>query len=191
MTVQAAGALFDACKGIQASDAAQRVGIPLKQNGSRYWAHCFLHEDKTRSMVFYEDGRFHCFSCKASGDAVKLYELLYNLPPSQAASRLVSDYGLSVQGENLTALKTASVERISASKLKQDTELIRETRINELLTLKRKAEHDLALIEVETDRPFDLVNVISAAKDKIYRLEMMSPSDLVEWVAKGASLDDI
>ena len=83
------------------------------------------------------------------------------------------------------------MERISASKLKQDTELIRETRINELLTLKRKAEHDLALIEVETDRLFDLVNVISAAKDKIYRLEMMSPSDLVEWVAKGASLDDI
>lgn len=191
MSVQTSGSLFDACKGIQASDAAQKVGIPLTQNGSRYWAHCFLHEDKTKSMVFYDDGRFHCFSCKASGDAVKLYELFYEMSPVNAASRLMADYGLSVQDEKVKALRIDATERISANKLKQDTELIRETRINELLELKRKAEHDLELIEVQTDRLFDLVDVISAVKDKIYRLEMMTPSDLVEWVAKGASLDEV
>jgi len=182
-------ALFDACKSIQASDAAERAGLTLKQRGTRYWSRCFMHEDKTESLVFYDDGRFYCFSCKASGDAVNLYELLYNLSATDAARRLMADYGLSVGDDEIKALKTDSVNRITARQLKDSAEMIRETRINELLTLRRRAEHDLK--QRKGDDAFNLVAVISAVQDKIYRLELLDPADLVEWTAKGANIDEI
>lgn len=195
MTVGVSNApdLFTVCREIAASDAAQRAGLTLKQRGSRSWSKCFLHEDKTESLVFYDDGRFHCFSCKTSGDAVKLYELLYNLSPGDAARRLISDYGLSVGDGSTKALKIVPVQRITATTLKDNTERIKETRINELLTIKRKAERDLARADQQRneDRVFDLVNISSAAWDTINRIEMMSPADLVEWVAKGAKLDGV
>ena len=51
-------------------DVALREGIRLRQKGSRAWACCPLHGEKTPSLCFYPDGRWYCFGCHRGGDAV-------------------------------------------------------------------------------------------------------------------------
>lgn len=186
---------FDSCKSISAKDAADRIGIPLKQHGNRHVAKCFLHDDKTASMTFYDDGRFYCFSCKASGDAVELYKLYYNLDPSSAAKQLLADFGLS---EPAPGAPIARTKQPTAKDLQDSVEMVRERKVDELLIIKRKAEDQLILIEkkpvlndAEQDKLYKLVATISAAKELIARLDMLQPTDLIEWVSEGASIDDL
>ncbi len=45
--------------------------LPLKRKGKNYWACCPIHHEKTPSMSVTEEKQFfHCFSCKASGNAI-------------------------------------------------------------------------------------------------------------------------
>ncbi len=186
---------FDVGKGISAKDAADRIGIPLKQHGIRHVAKCFLHDEKTASLTFYDDGRFYCFSCKASGDAVELYKLYYKLDSSAAAKQLLADFGLS---EPAPGAPIARTKQPTAKDLQDSVEMVRERKVNELLTIKRKAEDQLILIEkkpvlndAEKDKLYKLVATVSAAKELIARLDMLEPADLVKWVSEGASIDGI
>jgi hypothetical protein len=186
--------IFDTCKDISAKDAADKAGIKLKKSGGKYWANCFMHTDKTPSMAFYDIGSFYCFSCKAGGDAVTLYKLLYGLSPVDAAKRLLSDFGRS--SEHLAA--RPPVKRITAYQIKDATELIKERRISELLATKRMAQSQIDLIEQkgnlseeEQQKVFELVAVTSAADSLIARLDLYPPAELVEWAAKGAKFNDI
>ena len=186
---------FDVGKGISAKDAADRIGIPLKQHGIRHVAKCFLHDEKTASLTFYDDGRFYCFSCKASGDAVELYKLYYKLDSSAAAKQLLADFGLS---EPAPGAPIARTKQPTAKDLQDSVEMVRERKVNELLTIKRKAEDQLILIEkkpvlndAEKDKLYKLVATVSAAKELIARLDMLEPADLVKWVSEGASIDDL
>ena len=90
--------IFDRCRGIPASEAARREGIQLNRRGSREWACCPFHGEKTASMMFDENGKWHCFGCNQGGDAVAFLAILHNLKPYEAAQRLLGEYG-----ENLPA----------------------------------------------------------------------------------------
>ena len=56
------------------TDIADIVGhyLPLKKSGANFVCVCPFHDDKNPSMsVSPSRGIFHCFSCKAGGDAIK------------------------------------------------------------------------------------------------------------------------
>ena len=85
--------IFERCRGIPASEAARREGIQLTRRGSREWACCPFHGEKTASMMFDENGKWHCFGCGQGGDAIAFTAKLHNLKPYEAAQRLVGEYG--------------------------------------------------------------------------------------------------
>jgi hypothetical protein len=87
-------ALFDACRRITAQEAAVKAGLPLKRSGSRWFACCPFHRERTPSLCFFPDGGYKCFGCGLTGDAVSFYSALYSLSPMDAALRLAGDFGL-------------------------------------------------------------------------------------------------
>ena len=90
--------IFSQARAIPAHEAAQRLGISLTRKGSRYWACCPIHGERTASLCFFEDGRFYCFGCHASGSTVDLYQQLLNLStPLEAAQRAAADFGISTE----------------------------------------------------------------------------------------------
>lgn len=51
-------------------DLVSRDGIELTKNGNRYRGLCPFHDEKTPSLVIYEDqGSFYCYGCGKGGDA--------------------------------------------------------------------------------------------------------------------------
>ncbi|MDD4080090.1 MAG: CHC2 zinc finger domain-containing protein [Eubacteriales bacterium] len=80
--------VFERCRGIPAMEAARGEGLELKPRGSRHWANCPLHGEKTPSIMFDEKGRWHCFGCGRGGDAVALLSALRGITPLQAARLL-------------------------------------------------------------------------------------------------------
>lgn len=67
-----------------AATVARNAGIQLRARGSRQWACCPIHNEKTPSMCFFPDGKFHCFGCGAHGDAVDLYAALHGVSLGEA-----------------------------------------------------------------------------------------------------------
>lgn len=86
--------LFEAVRHVTALDAAERLGWELKRNGNKHWACCPLHGEKTASLCIYDSGTWYCFGCHKGGDAVRLYQELYNLDPYPAAVHLAEDFGV-------------------------------------------------------------------------------------------------
>lgn len=62
---------------LPASEVARAAGLTLHRKGSREWACCPIHREKTPSMCFFPDGHFHCFGCGAHGDAADLHRTLH------------------------------------------------------------------------------------------------------------------
>jgi DNA primase len=53
------------------------IGISLRRRGNVYQAICPFHNETQASFTVYLDtNRFHCFGCRASGNATRLAELL-------------------------------------------------------------------------------------------------------------------
>lgn len=69
---------------LDAATVARNAGIDLRAKGSRLWACCPIHGEKTPSLCFFPDGRFHCFGCGADGDAADLYAALYGVTLAEA-----------------------------------------------------------------------------------------------------------
>lgn len=68
---------------------AKHLGIELAQVGSRFRAHCPLHEDKTPSFYFTpQSGSYHCFGCQAHGDLITLARELKGLSFNEAIEDL-------------------------------------------------------------------------------------------------------
>ena len=68
---------------IPIEEVARWLGIEV-QNGK---ARCPFHNDQTPSMSF-KEGRFKCFGCDASGDAIDLVARLKNLSTTEAAQKI-------------------------------------------------------------------------------------------------------
>ena len=75
---------------ITAQDAAKFYGAEFDRRG---WALCPFHGDSHPSVSF-KNGRFRCWSCGASGDALDYTARLFDLDSVQAAHKLDADFGL-------------------------------------------------------------------------------------------------
>lgn len=92
--------LFEAVRHVSALEAAERLGWKLRRNGSKHWACCPLHGEKTASLCIYDSGTWYCFGCHKGGDAVRLYQELYGLEPYPAAVQLAEDFGIPLPDKN-------------------------------------------------------------------------------------------
>ena len=88
--------VFEQVRQITALEAAERLGLKLKKAGSKHWACCPLHGEKTASLCIYGDGTWYCFGCHKGGDAVRLYQEMFGLDAKDAALRLAEDFGIRV-----------------------------------------------------------------------------------------------
>ncbi len=71
--------------------------IQLQQKGSRYWACCPFHSEKTPSFsINNEDGIYHCFGCKESGDVIKFVQKLENIEFMEAVKFLADKAGMEI-----------------------------------------------------------------------------------------------
>lgn len=77
---------------MSAQDAARHYGLTFDRKG---WAVCPFHQDKHPSMSF-RGGRFRCWACNASGDAIDFTGRLLGLEPMAAVERLNADFALSL-----------------------------------------------------------------------------------------------
>lgn len=69
---------------LDAATVARNAGVELRAKGSRLWARCPIHGEKTASLCFFLDGRCHCFGCGFDGDAADLYAALHGVPLAEA-----------------------------------------------------------------------------------------------------------
>jgi DNA primase len=66
-------------KQVDLKSVVERVGIQLRRQGQYYVGLCPFHEEKTPSFTVFQDNSFHCFGCRAHGDAVDLIKHCYKL----------------------------------------------------------------------------------------------------------------
>lgn len=189
--------LFAECKGIDIREAAERAGLTLRRSGKDYLTSCPAHEDRDPSLRIYTDtNSFYCFSCAQGGDAIKLYSLITGLPPVESAKRLKELFGLTIshdaprQAEQHTTIKQAL----------KAAERIRTLKLTELADIKFKAARTLADMESKLltmeeraeSLDYGKANAKWGAADRMYeRLCDMTKPDLIEWVARGAKLNEI
>lgn len=72
--------------------------IPLKKSGANFVCVCPFHNDKHPSMsISPSKGIYHCFSCKAGGDAIKFVMEYEKLGYAEAIEKLASIYNISLE----------------------------------------------------------------------------------------------
>ncbi len=72
--------------------------VPLKRVGRRWQGLCPFHAEKTPSFsVNAEMGVYHCFGCKASGDAITFVREIENADFVDAVERLASRLGIALR----------------------------------------------------------------------------------------------
>jgi DNA primase len=87
-------------KNLPILDVADEFGLKLKRSGHSYFTLCPIHGEKTPSCSLVPNTEatkdyFHCFSCGAGGDQIKLFAILNNMSNSQAIRFLAKRFGLS------------------------------------------------------------------------------------------------
>ena len=85
---------------------------------------CPFHDDHHPSLKLYPD-HFHCFGCHESGDVIAFVGKLFNLPPYEAARKIMADFHI-----NPTAPSSAAAlpmgEQLREAELKcQGTRCVR------------------------------------------------------------------
>lgn len=86
---------------VKLSDVVRLFGIFIEERGENKKARCPFHADgkeKTPSMSINDkDGKFHCFSCKESGDLIEFVRKHEELTFKEALGFLAENFG--VEGE--------------------------------------------------------------------------------------------
>lgn len=73
---------------INIKDIARQYGLTIHGDKTL----CPFHADsKSESLVFYNNGRFHCFGCNEDGNIIKFYALLKELNPKFKYKRVVEN----------------------------------------------------------------------------------------------------
>ncbi len=71
--------------------------VQLQQKGSRYWACCPFHNEKTPSFSINNDeGIYYCFGCKEFGDVIKFVQKMENIEFMDAVKILAERVGMEV-----------------------------------------------------------------------------------------------
>ena len=91
---------IESAKTISALQVAERYArVQAVRKGRRWWACCVLHKEHTPSLMFDEQGRFHCFGCGASGTSIDFVMALNGISAGDAARQITSDFGLKPDSE--------------------------------------------------------------------------------------------
>ncbi len=87
--------------------------LRLEQKGSRTWACCPFHNEKTPSFsIRNEDGIYHCFGCKESGDVIKFVQKMENLDFMDAVKMLAERAGMQIpEFQNSAAIKESQRQK--------------------------------------------------------------------------------
>lgn len=101
--------------------------VPLKKNGANYSACCPFHHEKTPSFTVSEPKQFyHCFGCKAHGNAIGFLMAHLNMPFVESVEYLASRLGLSIPKDEKESAKlkikletTTVLENVAAYYAKQ------------------------------------------------------------------------
>lgn len=93
---------------VNIEEVARWLGIPV-QNGK---ARCPFHNDQTPSLSF-KEGRYKCFGCDASGDAIDLVAKLRHLSTAEAAQRITEAFHIHTSAPVQKKLATMNHEPIS------------------------------------------------------------------------------
>ena len=183
-------ALFDAVRDIPAADAAERLNIQLRVNGSRSVACCPIHGEDHPSMTFYPDGRFYCFGCNAHGGAIELYQQVLRLSPLEAARALAADFNILEPARGTPVpprVPTAHDLKIALDKFKGKTWGALCARKH---AAKAAASAIFALLGdptacAETKAFWAAVRDAAGAEDELFQLEDAGPAQLLALVKAG------
>ena len=109
--------IFEAVKeAVPVPLAAERYGLQANHHGM---VRCPFHDDHTPSLKLNEN-YFYCFGCRAGGSVVDLTARLFDLPPYEAAGKLVVDFSVDVPA---TAPPDGSLNRFRNDLLRCQTVL--------------------------------------------------------------------
>ena len=145
--------VFEAARQVDCVRAAEILGLSLKRSGSKAYARCLFHAEKSPSLCLYPgDGGFYCFGCHESGDAIALYGKALGLEPLEAAKRVCADFCLSYdspKGKRRTHSSPAQQPpaQISVHALGKQIDAWRERHVDALLKQKRSAEAAMLALE--------------------------------------------
>jgi hypothetical protein len=65
-------------------EIAKASGMLLRQRGSRWWALCPFHNERTPSFCIFSDDHWYCFGCGKHGDAADLYAAVHKVTIGEA-----------------------------------------------------------------------------------------------------------
>ena len=83
--------LTERITGIDLLAVVEAAGVHLSKRGARYVGRCLFHAETTPSFYVFQDkekGRFHCFGCGESGDALDFVQKAYGLDFKGALGQL-------------------------------------------------------------------------------------------------------
>lgn len=175
--------VFEAARQADCIQAAEKLGIRTRRSGSKAYACCLFHAERTPSLCLYPDsGGFYCFGCHAHGDAVALYAQALSLSPLEAAKRVCADFGYDYdrrgkRGSCLPGKAPALNVRTLAKRLDD----WREEKVRALLEIQRAAEARMEQIEESKD-------YIAAAEDETWRTALVEKCAAQERIALLDSL---
>ena len=150
-------------------EVARSCGLHLRQKGSRFWACCPFHDEKTPSLCFFPDGRWHCFGCGKHGDAADLYAELKGVP-----------LGVALKAVGKEDLKQTSVNnRITGAELKRRVDEWKGKVWSGACLTIHMAEALSQRDGVPDERRWQLLEAKAKANDLLNLLETAEPAVLV------------
>lgn len=162
---------------IDAADVARNAGLVLKAKGSRLWTCCPLHGEKTPSMCFFPDGRYHCFGCGADGDAADLYAALHGVSLAEAL-RIC-------KGEHKPDSPRRKVENI-----RQKVERWFSEQWSLACKEKHEAQFLLAGMAMENPEYWNSVQRLAIAQDRLNHLESVNDSPVGKTILYMEAMSD-
>jgi DNA primase len=82
-------------------ETTARRHVPLTRKGGELWGCCPFHREKSPSFhIIPNRGKFKCFGCGKSGDAIDLVTLLENTGFQEAVEIVAHDAGIPIELEN-------------------------------------------------------------------------------------------
>lgn len=196
--------VFEAARSADCIRAAENLGLRVRRSGSKAYAPCLFHADRSPSMCLYPDGGgFYCFSCHAHGDAASLYAQALGLRALDAARRVCEDFGLAYDdgrggaGRPPTAQQREQERKrrrqAAEQQLLGEAQREKERRVTQLTqdrarfaALMQEAEAQIVPrggYEALSEDPRwqRLMMAVCGVQDETDRLDAMDDADLIAW----------
>ena len=155
---------------MQAIDIAREAGVEVRQKGSRWWAKCPLHGEKTASLCFFPDGKWKCFGCGAYGDAADLYAALYQVPLREALRVVKGEWKAPKAHASTASDLRRIVEQWQAEKRHEASILLHVAMV--IMRVSEESQTDGELF-------WNVVRIFASANDTLNLLETATPRQLV------------